>query len=158
MVTLQDVAHAAGVSIATASWAVNDSKDVRIPEETKKRVGRIAKSGVTGGMPWRGAWHGVVRLDRVISDGTATSPFIGQVIHGAQASWSPVCFLRPGDLFIPLTDCLARVVAIPWTACAEQEPHSACAIRGFCESRADYQLQTVSLVRVVSASIRLAAN
>ena len=65
MVTLQDVAHAAGVSIATASWAINDNKDVRIPEETKKRVGRIAKSGVTGGMPWRGAWHGAVRLDMV---------------------------------------------------------------------------------------------
>ena len=93
-----------------------------------------------------------------ISDGAATSQFIGQVIHGAQASWSPVLRKQTGDLFIPLTDCLARVVAIPWTVCAEQEPHSACAIRGFCESRADCQLQTVSLVWVVSASIRLAAN
>ena len=29
-VTLRDVAAAAGVSIATASWAVNDNRDVRI--------------------------------------------------------------------------------------------------------------------------------
>lgn len=85
MVTLQDVAHAAGVSIATASWAVNDNKDVRIPEETKKRVRRIAKSmGYRRNALASGLARG--RSDSIgfISDGVATSPFAGQVIRGAQ--------------------------------------------------------------------------
>ena len=41
-VTLQDVAKAAGVSIATASWAVNDNKNVRIPEATRRKVRKVA--------------------------------------------------------------------------------------------------------------------
>ena len=56
-VTLQDVAKAAGVSTATASWAINDNKNVRIPESD---------------------------LIGFISDGVATSPFAGRVIQGAQ--------------------------------------------------------------------------
>ena len=41
-VTLRDVAEAAGVSIATASWAVNDNWDVRITESTHRKVRRAA--------------------------------------------------------------------------------------------------------------------
>ena len=62
-VTLRDVAEAAGVSIATASWAVNDNRDVRITESTHRKVRRAADE---------------------LSDGVATSPFAGQVIQGAQ--------------------------------------------------------------------------
>ena len=61
-VTLRDVAEAAGVSIATASWAVNDNRDVRITESTRGCSDIIGFS----------------------SDGVATSPFAGQVIQGAQ--------------------------------------------------------------------------
>ena len=43
-VTLQDVAKAAGVSIATASWAVNDNRNVRIPESTRRKVRKAADS------------------------------------------------------------------------------------------------------------------
>ena len=42
MVTLQDVARAAGVSIATASWAINNNKNVRIPESTMMKVRKVA--------------------------------------------------------------------------------------------------------------------
>ena len=41
-VTLRDVAEAAGVSIATASWAVNDNRDVQITESTRRKVRRAA--------------------------------------------------------------------------------------------------------------------
>ena len=47
-VTLQDVAKAAGVSIATASWAVNDNRNVRIPESTRRKVRKAAH--------WLGGW------------------------------------------------------------------------------------------------------
>lgn len=86
MVTLQDVAKAAGVSIATASWAINDNKDVRIPQETRQRVQRVALSlGYRRNALARGLARG--RSDSIgfISDGVATSPFAGQVIRGAQA-------------------------------------------------------------------------
>lgn len=33
-----------------------------------------------------------------------------------------------------------------------------CIIGGFCESRADFELQTVSLIYVISSSLRLAAD
>lgn len=85
MVTLQDVAEAAGVSIATASWAINDNKDVRIPEETRIRVRQVAE-----GMGYRrnalasGLARGKSDSIGFISDGVATSPFAGQVIRGAQ--------------------------------------------------------------------------
>ena len=42
-VTLQDVAKAAGVSTATASWAINDNKNVRIPENTRRKVRNVAE-------------------------------------------------------------------------------------------------------------------
>ena len=40
-VTLRDVAEAAGVSIATASWAVNDNRDVQITQDEAWRNGKI---------------------------------------------------------------------------------------------------------------------
>lgn len=42
-VTGADVARAAGVSRATVSYAMNDTADARIPEETRRRVREIAR-------------------------------------------------------------------------------------------------------------------
>lgn len=69
-VTLRDVAEAAGVSIATASWAVNDNRDVQITESTRRKVRRAADE--------LGYHH------NALARGVATSPFAGQVIQGAQ--------------------------------------------------------------------------
>jgi len=85
MVTLQDVAKAAGVSIATASWAINDNKDARIPQETRQRVRKVAVSlGYRQNALARGLARGQSDSIGFISDGVATSPFAGQVIRGAQ--------------------------------------------------------------------------
>ena len=85
MVTLQDVARAAGVSIATASWAVNDNKNVRIPESTRRKVRKVAQElGYRQNAMARSLARGQSDLIGFISDGVATSPFAGQVIQGAQ--------------------------------------------------------------------------
>lgn len=80
-VTLRDVAEAAGVSIATASWAVN----VQITESTRRKVRRAADElGYHHNALARGLARGCSDIIGFISDGVATSPFAGQVIQGAQ--------------------------------------------------------------------------
>lgn len=84
-VTLRDVAEAAGVSIATASWAVNDNRDVRITESTRRKVRRATDElGYHHNALARGLARGRSDIIGFISDGVATSPFAGQVIQGAQ--------------------------------------------------------------------------
>lgn len=84
-VTLQDVAKAAGVSIATASWAINDNKNVRIPENTRRKVRKVAdRLGYHSNAFARSLARGRSDLIGFVSDGVATSPFAGQVIQGAQ--------------------------------------------------------------------------
>ncbi len=84
-VTLRDVAEAAGVSIATASWAVNDNRDVQITESTRRKVRRAADElGYHHNALARGLARGRSDIIGFISDGVATSPFAGQVIQGAQ--------------------------------------------------------------------------
>ena len=84
-VTLRDVAEAAGVSIATASWAVNDNRDVRITESTRRKVRRAADElSYHHNALARGLARGCSDIIGFISDGVATSPFAGQVIQGAQ--------------------------------------------------------------------------
>jgi Bacterial regulatory proteins, lacI family len=84
-VTLRDVAEAAGVSIATASWAVNDNRDVQITESTRRKVRRAADElGYHHNAFARGLARGCSDIIGFISDGVSTSPFAGQVIQGAQ--------------------------------------------------------------------------
>lgn len=84
-VTLQDVAKAAGVSTATASWAINDNKNVRIPENTRRKVRNVAERlGYHSNAFARSLARGKSDLIGFISDGVATSPFAGRVIQGAQ--------------------------------------------------------------------------
>lgn len=84
-VTLHDVAKAAGVSVATASFVANGKRDVRLTDETRERVQRVidelgyrpnamAKNLVSGGSKFIG----------LVADAIATTPFAGQIIHGAQ--------------------------------------------------------------------------
>ena len=104
-VTLQDVAKAAGVSTATASWAINDNKNVRIPENTRRKVRNVAERlGYHSNAFARSLARGKSDLIGFISDGVATSPFAGRVIQGAQDEawrngkscwWSTPTAMRP---------------------------------------------------------------
>jgi len=84
-VTMRDVAEAAGVSVATVSHVVNDKQGARIGEAARERVRRaieelgyrpnaLAKNLVTGRSKFIG----------LVADAIATTPFAGQIIHGAQ--------------------------------------------------------------------------
>ena len=84
-VTLRDVAEAAGVSIATASWAVNDNRDVQITESTRRKVRRAAAElGYHHNVLDSELARGSKDISSIIRDGEATTPFSGQVIQGAQ--------------------------------------------------------------------------
>jgi LacI family transcriptional regulator len=84
-ITLQDVADAAGVSVATVSFVANNRHDVRLTDATRERVQEVidrlgyrpnalAKNLASGGSKFIG----------LVADAIATTPFAGQIIHGAQ--------------------------------------------------------------------------
>jgi len=84
-VTMRQVAEAAGVSIATVSLVINEKKNARIGDDARKRVrdairdlgyrpNALAKTLVSGHSTFIG----------LVADAIATTPFAGQIIHGAQ--------------------------------------------------------------------------
>ncbi|MCO7124246.1 LacI family DNA-binding transcriptional regulator [Sporolactobacillus shoreicorticis] len=84
-ITLHDVAKAAGVSVATASWSINDNEKHRIPASTRNRVRKIAHSlGYQPHALGKGLVNGTSDLIGFVTDDVATMPFAGQIIKGAR--------------------------------------------------------------------------
>ncbi|MFF2346662.1 LacI family DNA-binding transcriptional regulator [Pseudarthrobacter sp. NPDC058119] len=84
-VTLREVAEAAGVSTATVSLVVNRKKDARIAAETRKRVtDAIRTLGYRPNAMAQTLVSGASRFIGLVADGVASTPFAGQIIHGAQ--------------------------------------------------------------------------
>lgn len=84
-VTLREVAEAAGVSTATVSLVVNQKKDARISAETRKRVrDAIHALGYRPNAMAQTLVSGSSRFIGLVADAIATTPFAGQIIHGAQ--------------------------------------------------------------------------
>jgi LacI family transcriptional regulator len=84
-VTLRDVAEAAGVSTATVSLVVNKKKDARIADETRRRVNDAIRTlGYRPNAMAKTLVSGTSRFIGLVADGVATTPFAGQIIHGAQ--------------------------------------------------------------------------
>jgi LacI family transcriptional regulator len=84
-VTLRDVAEAAGVSTATVSLIVNKKKSARIADETRQRVkDAIRALGYRPNAMAKTLVSGTSRFIGLVADGVATTPFAGQIIHGAQ--------------------------------------------------------------------------
>jgi LacI family transcriptional regulator len=84
-VTLREVAEAAGVSTATVSLVVNKKKSARIAEETRQRVkDAIRTLGYRPNAMAKTLVSGTSRFIGLVADGVATTPFAGQIIHGAQ--------------------------------------------------------------------------
>ncbi len=84
-VTLREVAELAGVSTATVSLVINKKKNARIADETRQRVTEaIAKLGYRPNAMAKTLVSGTSKFIGLVADGVATTPFAGQIIHGAQ--------------------------------------------------------------------------
>jgi LacI family transcriptional regulator len=82
VVTLEDIARKAGVSLSTASRALNDSPFIK--EETKSKVKRIAKElGYEKNELARGLAKGSIKIiSLVISD--ISNPFFSEIARGVE--------------------------------------------------------------------------
>lgn len=84
-ITLHDVARVAGVSVATVSYVANGRTNVRISDVTRQRVQRaIDELGYRPNALAKNLVKGTSRFIGLVADGVATTPFAGQIIHGAQ--------------------------------------------------------------------------
>ena len=84
-VTMRDVAKAAGVSVATVSHVVNDKPGARIGEDARRRVQEaVVALGYRPNALAKTLSQGTSRFIGLVSDAIATTPFAGQIIHGAQ--------------------------------------------------------------------------
>jgi LacI family transcriptional regulator len=83
--TLRDVAAAAGVSVATVSLVVNNKKNARIGADARRRVQEaIRELGYRPNALAQNLVSGSSRFIGLVADAIATTPFAGQIIHGAQ--------------------------------------------------------------------------
>lgn len=84
-VTMRDVAKAARVSIATVSHVINDKPGARIGEDARQRVhDAVAALGYRPNALAKTLSQGTSRFIGLVADQIATTPFAGQIIHGAQ--------------------------------------------------------------------------
>lgn len=84
-VTMRDVAEAAGVSIATVSLVINDKKNARIGDDARGRVREaIKRLGYRPNALAKTLVSGSSKFIGLVADAIATTPFAGQIIHGAQ--------------------------------------------------------------------------
>lgn len=83
--SMQDVATLAGVSRTTASFVINNVEDAGIPQDTHLRVWDAVKQlGYRPNAIAQGLRSAKTHTIGFISDEVATSPFAGEIIHGAQ--------------------------------------------------------------------------
>ncbi|WP_434994304.1 LacI family DNA-binding transcriptional regulator [Arthrobacter sp. Ld5] len=84
-ITMRDVAKAAGVSVATVSHVVNDKPGARIGDDARRRVHEaVAELGYRPNALAKTLSQGTSRFIGLVADAIATTPFAGQIIHGAQ--------------------------------------------------------------------------
>jgi LacI family transcriptional regulator len=84
-VTMRDVAEAAGVSISAVSLVINNKPGARIGEDARQRVQQaIEELGYRPNALAKDLVSGRSRFIGLVADAIATTPFAGQIIHGAQ--------------------------------------------------------------------------
>ena len=88
--TMRDVARAAGVSQTAVSFVLNDRSDARIGKEARARIlAAVEDLGFRPDLTGR-----QLRLQRtqtvgLVTDGIASSPFAGQIVHAAHdVAWA----------------------------------------------------------------------
>jgi len=98
-VTMRDVAKAAGVSVATVSHVVNNKAGARIGDDARRRVQEaVVELGYRPNALAKTLSQGTSRFIGLVSDAIATTPFAGQIIHGAQVeAWKHGYILLVAD-------------------------------------------------------------
>lgn len=88
-VTLKDVAQRAHTSVSTVSLVMNNKKISRIsPEVRAKVLESIQELGYRPNAMAQNLVRGYSQFIGLVTDSIATTPFAGQIIHGAQnAAW-----------------------------------------------------------------------
>ena len=82
---MRDVAKVAGVSVATVSHVVNDKPGARIGDDARRRVQEaVIELGYRPNALAKTLSQGTSRFIGLVADAIATTPFAGQIIHGAQ--------------------------------------------------------------------------
>ncbi len=85
LVTMRDVAEAAGVSVATVSLVINDKRGARIGPETRQRVRKAIRDlGYRPNAMAKTLVSGSSKFIGLVADAIASTPFAGQIVHGAQ--------------------------------------------------------------------------
>ena len=83
--SMHDVARLAGVSQTTVSFVMNKGDGANIPQETRDKVWAAVETlGYRPNAMARGLRSNKSDTIGFISDEVATSPYAGQIIHGAQ--------------------------------------------------------------------------
>lgn len=84
-VTMRQVAEAAKVSISTVSLVINNKVGARIGDDARRRVQQaIEELGYRPNALAKDLVSGRSRFIGLVADAIATTPFAGQIIHGAQ--------------------------------------------------------------------------
>lgn len=84
-VTMREVAEAAGVSISTVSLVINNKTGARIGAEARERVHQaIEQLSYRPNALAKDLVSGQPRFIGLVADAIASTPFAGQIIHGAQ--------------------------------------------------------------------------
>ncbi|GAB7002560.1 LacI family DNA-binding transcriptional regulator [Nocardioides sp. AN3] len=82
---MRDVAEAAGVSVSAVSLVLNNKKGARIGPEARQRIqDAIARLGYRPNAMAKDLVKGQSRFIGLVADAIASTPFAGQIIHGAQ--------------------------------------------------------------------------
>ncbi|WP_298741999.1 LacI family DNA-binding transcriptional regulator [Microbacterium lacticum] len=83
--TMKDVAERAGVSVATVSLVINDSKNARIGAKTRQRVhDAVDALGYRPNALAQSLANNQSRFIGMVADAIATLPFAGEILRGAQ--------------------------------------------------------------------------
>lgn len=84
-ITMRDVARVASVSVATVSHVINDKPGARIGDDARRRVlDAVKELGYRPNALAKTLSQGGSRFIGLVADAIATTPFAGQIIHGAQ--------------------------------------------------------------------------
>lgn len=84
-VTMRDVAEAAGVSVSAVSLVINNKEGARIGDEARRRIHEAIEAlDYRPNAMAKDLVSGRSRFIGLVADAIASTPFAGQIIHGAQ--------------------------------------------------------------------------